>query len=1018
MLLGAPRTGKTRLQSRYTLRQFVDINSEHAQRMGGHKHLRLLDGTDVHLIIHELRTGRGRATADAEDSKRKRLLEQSDAVMLAFNPWSRDTFEWISGKIVDDILYTGQKKQLSSDVVRLLDDLASAMSKRTKSNRSALPSSYVPKRLPRRPDEPEDRDSEVPLFPGGDEKRYEHDHIDYGGELKRISIVVEGAILKNAGFMVHEKDLPSPPPHSPTPSPLHVPSPTRMNDRRLATTTKVSEGARTAKKVAVLMDRKHLPIMKHDSVISMQSSIGGSSTYSQSEFLPVVYDRRASASPASSEAHPALRPTTVREPYEALMRRKARTPTGETEIPVLVVATMTDRLKDGGGALERRVTAEEGQRLARMFGRNCAYIETSARSNANVDEAYGIIVDQVMAKRAVARRDDLARARLEAAIQAIHAEGGRSGGDGRTGTGTKARERTCVPGWGWLLARVPVPSWDTIAGALFAGRRRPAEDGGSVTGAQEDVWGEKAEVKRKSHAAPSERQSRSLSSRKPAAQQLMGDRTSRSFGSTAGSSLGARTMSHDAARDIPLSIIDETISPSFDQDGLTWQSKSVMPAILDATQNPFVSDESERPMKVATVTTLEEGTMTTETRAQRRRTDVMPGLSRKPSQKRSRTKSSIIEGGLSSLDQNAASSSTQGRSRPKSSSPPRPQEPIHRKSSQRQRGEHHLHRRHPDGPPPRRSRPRRSRVSELPPSLPPLEFDAAVDVDDRRASASVLARPANRAPEAEQIAAFLSQDAAASRDTFVMVLSPPTAARTLSQLVREIDAARVAGGAGSVVPSARDGGVPRRRQSGRGLGGGVPGLPYLPGMGRDEEEEGKKRETPGDPETSDIAVSRPAFTPSPAQRPRLDVGTKAVEAYATLPPLQKSDLRSNSKKTTASSSSPPRPKQTPTPLHTTAIPEETSSPILIFPRAAVVKSHSPSLKHAVPFITTTTGARVSGSDKDRRQNPPTGRRLPPKPKGARPKPKGSAGAMAPPPPPPQLKARAQKPNDRSLSAWI
>lgn len=921
VLLGAPRTGKTRLQARYILRQFVDIDYEHAHRMGGHKRLRLLDGTEVHLIIHELRTARGRATTEDEDCRRKRLLERSDAVILTFNPWSRDSFEWISGKVVDDILDTGRKKQLTSDIFRLLDDLAAVAPRRTMSNRSALPFRNMNKRLPSRPDDAEDSDSELSVVSSTDEKRSEQDRKDYRGELKRISIVVEGPVPNKAEFMIHEKDLPSPPPQSPTPSPLYVPSGGTVNNnsKKLATINEVNEGSMTAKQVAVLMDKKYFPIARHDSAISIQSSMSASSDYSQSNSPLIAPDRHAPDSPTSREGHPALRPSTAlsdvfaQAPYEELMRRRrARTPAGETEMPVLVVATMTDRLRDGGngngngngngGTLERRVAADEGQRLARRFGPDCAYIETSARTNANVDEAYGIIVDQVMAKRAAARRDELARVRLEAAIQAIQAEagsGGRGGGNSngnggsnsnsrsaRAGTRIRPRARptrTCIPSWGWLLAGLPVPSWSAIASALFStGRHRPAGDAGT-TNQEEDIWGEKAETKQKRHIAASQgggsgggarysqRQSTSLSSPTPAAQQLMRDGTSASFGGPGlGKRLGARTMSHDHTQDIPLSFVEETTTrPASGQDEVTWQPGPAMPTIPAATYNPFISGEFERPVNMVTVTRLEEGTTARETKAQHRQTGVPTGLPRRPSVKSSRAQSEIIEGGLASLTRATSSASSRDRSsRTKSFSPaPSADVPVHRRSSQSRRDTYDYHHQHREQSP----------------------------AADRTSTDGT-----------EQIAALLSRDsdAAAGRapsDSFVMMLSPTTATRTLRQFVREdiSKPAQEAPGAGATAAMSRtsiDGGVvvPMRHSS-RRFSAAAPEVASPPSMRRGEEDEDEdkeedeveagasERETPRAAEASSTTVPLVAPTPAPAQVPRSETSTPSLRRARSRP---------------------------------------------------------------------------------------------------------------------------------------
>lgn len=1023
MLLGAPGTGKTRLQSRYILRQFVDIDPEHTHRMGGHKHLHLLDGTEVHLIIHELRTGRGMATTDAEDCQRKRLLEQSDAVMLTFNPWSKESFDWISGKVVEDILYTGQKKQLTSDIIRLLDDLASAIPQRTKSNRSIRPFRYIPKRLPHRPDDPEDSDSDVSLFSSGDEKRDKYDSIDYRGELKRISIVVEGSVLKKAEFMIHEKDLPPPPPQSPTPSPLYVPSPAATtNARKLATISEASEGTKTAKQVAVMMNKKYLPIMKHDSMISMQSSMSRSSTYSQADPPPFPYDRATSTqSPAPAETHPALRPatflsgSTVREeePLEELSRRRTRTPRGETEIPVLVVATMMDRLKDGGGNLERRVTADEGQRLARKFGHNCAYIETSARSNANVDEAYGIIVDQVMAKRSTARRDAMARARIEAAIQGSQPVRGAMGGgngagvsagaigqsrpfgggayDERPETSKRTRYRGCAPVWGWLRDRIALPSWDAVTGALLAVWRLD-EDDGSASGPSEDIWGDKTEVKRKSHVTPVE------------ADAGNGNGERRSWRQS--KSLLSRTSTTktkvDPTHATPPDSLDEKPKPE-----ATWQTKPAMPTMPPAAHNPFVSDEFERPMKMVTVTTLEDKTIGSDNKAHRRRTEMLPSLNRKSSNRSLHAKSSIIENGLASLVRKASfTSHDRDRTRRNSSGSSATQSPgptLNRKSTATSM---------PPTPPPKTA----TRVSEAPPALPPLEFDAIV-VDDRRASVSVLARPASQAPDAEQIAAFLSRDAEASRDSFVMMLSPTTAARTLSQFVREVNSARSAGGAGGGVVVVN----PVRRRSGLRQSGVVPKSPLRSALNGAEDHDAKAEEVHGAAEISETAASGSVPGATLTEEAGLDSATEiSRETDKPMPPLAVSEAQSES--TTENVSSPPvsTTKQTPSPNTL-----KSTTPVVV--KATSGKDSGP--------IVTTTEVSGSGSDTDkdkakdkdktraRRERPPppppVGRRIPPNPRRARPRPKNVTrdGTVLPPSLQARL-ARSQRTEARPLSAWI
>lgn len=748
VLLGAPGTGKTRLQSRYTLRQFVDID---AQGMGGHKHLRLPDGTDVHLIIHELRTGRVWGSKDSpteedrkqEDCQRKRLLEQSDAVMLVFNPWSKASYDWINGKIIQDVLYTGRKKQLTSDVVRLLDGLAAAMPKRTMSNRSArsaLSFNSLMKKLPRRPDEPDsDSDSEMSLFSTKDEKTSVEDRIDYRGELKRISIVVEGSALKKAEFMIHEKDLPSPSLQSPSLTPLSDVTPATRMSRVLPTIREVDESSRKQQRVAVMMDRRHLPIMKHDSIISLQSVSSRSSTYSEATTTAVGTNY---ASEVSDNTHPIYRDSHALSEFvvddnAALFnyQRSPRGPTEETEMPVLVVATMTDRLKDTGGTLDRHIAPQQGQQLARKFGPNCAYIETSAKTNSNVDEAYGIIVDQVMAKRAAARRDDFARARIEAAIAAVQADPGPTT---RALPGTRP-SRSCVPQlpqWPWLddlLARIP--SWETVSekiSRVFESSGSGDQSGDESAGVVEDVWGEEV-VKHPSKTRNSQTGSRN-SKRNSKGLSLMSEpeRMSQRMSQGITSGMGARTMSHDPSRDTSLHTVMKDLAnqaamevvPSEKTQGVApgWV---IMPDRADVNINPFEKDEFKRPMNMVTVTTLEPKNPT-ETKQSRRGADILQKLRRTSSFKDLR-------------------------------------------ASTDRRGSHVSH------------------VGERAPSIPPLTFDAII-IDDKRESVSVLVRSADQERNDDTIEQFLTQDA--TRDSMVVMLSPTTATRTLSAFVKEINSAR------------------------------------------------------------------------------------------------------------------------------------------------------------------------------------------------------------------------------------
>ncbi|KAI3401520.1 hypothetical protein diail_10954 [Diaporthe ilicicola] len=448
LLLGPPGCGKTSLQLRYTLRQFSKVVPSGAQLMGCHRHVSMPGGSEVHLIIHEFPTGSGQQTSSMMDPyspddisrqdtlsssssacqaevHRRKLLEQSDAVMLLFNPWSKESFEWVNGSVVGDIINTGRKKKLTTDIVNLLDGLTAAIPEmqRSKSTRSIK---SFQKMLPRMPSSPGGSGiTDASLFSGLDEKKErDRDQVDYKAELKRISLVVEGSALKRAEFMIHEQDLPpSPPEQSPTPKPLIISGPMSLSEQKLPTIREVDSYA-SLRRGAAASDNNHRGVSannrRRDSAVSFRTT---SSAYSQASST-VVETRRGSSLrdskpftledlvDAHSDPDPPLpeRPPEQQPPEQEEQQRRRRAtllpplPTEDLEIPVLVVASMTDRLRDSGGDLPRMVSAQQGQELARRFGPNCAYIEVSARSNANVDEAYGLVVDQVMKKRAESRR--------------------------------------------------------------------------------------------------------------------------------------------------------------------------------------------------------------------------------------------------------------------------------------------------------------------------------------------------------------------------------------------------------------------------------------------------------------------------------------------------------------------------------------------------------------------------------------------------------------------------------------
>lgn len=532
LLLGPPGSGKTSLQMRYTLRQFSHVVSGGAHLMGGHRHVPMPGGSEVHLIIHEFPSGSGQQTSSMMDPfspddisrqdtltssssayqaevQRKKLLEQSDAVMLLFNPWSKESFEWVNGSVVEDIINTGRKKKLTTDIVGILDGLAAAIPgmPRSKSTRSTKLSQ---KELPRMPSSPAGSGSGVSLFNGLDEKKgRDNDHFDYQGELKRISIVVEGSALKRAEFMIHERDLPSTPEQSPTPKPLVISGPMSLSDRKLPTIREVDSNASLRRGASMWDNHRGVPSNKRrDSAFSFQTT---SSAYSQGSSTVVEATHGSSVRESNPftledlvDAH--MYPLPPEQPPERPPERRATLPplpppTEELEIPVLVVASMTDRLKDNGGKLPRMVSAQQGQELARKFGPNCAYIEVSAKSNANVDEAYGILVDQVMSKRASRQRDEKPTNKVEEIVIVEEEDVMDKDENDRSlparvvrAKMPRKKSRSCMPAW-----------WDSLVGSVFSwgpsdkevaaitfeeiGVRQQEEE------TKEDVWGETVPVR-------------------------------------------------------------------------------------------------------------------------------------------------------------------------------------------------------------------------------------------------------------------------------------------------------------------------------------------------------------------------------------------------------------------------------------------------------------------------------------------------------------------------------------------
>lgn len=497
--------------------------------MGGHKHVPLPDGREVHLIIHEFPTGQqtssmmdpfspddisrqdtltSSSSAYQAEVKRKKLLEQSDAVMLLFNPWSKESFEWVNGNVVEDIINTGRKKKLTTDIVGILDGLVAAIPgmQRSKSTRSTKLSL---KELPRRPNSPTDDKSGISLFSGLDEKKgRDNDRFDYQGELKRISIVVEGSALKRAEFMIHERDLPSTPDQSPAPKPLVISGPMSLSERKLPTIREVDSNASLRRGASMWDNHKNGPAnRRRDSAFSFRTT---SSAYSQASST-VVEDTHG---PSMRESNPFtledlvdahMDPLPPEEPPERPPEKRVTLPplppTEELEIPVLVVASMTDRLKDNGGRLPRMVSALQGQELARKFGSNSAYIEVSAKSNANVDEAFGILVDQVMSKRALQQKDGKPSNKVDDIVIVDEEDVMDKDENDRSLPARAVRakmprksSRSCMPAW-WDKMMDSVFSWgpsdSEVAAITFEdiGVRPQTEE------TREDVWGETVVVK-------------------------------------------------------------------------------------------------------------------------------------------------------------------------------------------------------------------------------------------------------------------------------------------------------------------------------------------------------------------------------------------------------------------------------------------------------------------------------------------------------------------------------------------
>lgn len=536
LLLGAPGTGKTHLQTRYTLRQFVDITDQGAYRMGGHKHLRMLDGVSVHLMIHEMSgwntdplstDPEQQSLAQQERCFRKRLLEKSDAVMLLFNPGSRSSFDWIDTTLIDDILEAGHERLLTHDMVKLLDGMPDMEPKRAMTTRLAATSMPAQESLQRRPDSPQDW---VSLFSADDERNGDlSQQVNLDRGLKRIDSLVGGTALNSS-----EQDLPRPlfdgrGPRQPAPR---------------STTSSISDDpfdirevrgpyytSKQTPHISMLPNEEEAGKVRRDSAISLQSVSSTSSRYSE---VSTAVDSQGES--VEDFEYPDVKVVEFSELF-ALQEARIKALAEESKIPVMVVATMTDLLKDNGGTVQRVVTTAQGQQIARHFGSNSGYIEVSALLNANVDEAYGILVDQVMARRRLERQDSIIRAHLERekVVELMFEKP-------EAKSYSTRRQRSCMPGWGWLNDNLGMPSLGTVLGSIGRALALGVQTDASHSG--EDVWGESPSAQRHEwRAQPSENQTGSHT--KPESKSFPGALEQRKqYSDKTGRGLQGRVMCH------------------------------------------------------------------------------------------------------------------------------------------------------------------------------------------------------------------------------------------------------------------------------------------------------------------------------------------------------------------------------------------------------------------------------------------------------------------------------------------
>lgn len=432
LVLGAPGTGKTRLQTRYTLRQFVDLVGENAHRIGGHKYLQMLDGVHVHVMIQELsgrRTKTESATTAQERCFRRRLLEKADAVMLLFNPWSQKSFDWIDDALLEDIFHVGEKRHIDKEIVKFLHGLVPGVTPERIMTKTTAKIYTVQKPLPRLPESPTQDQESRDSFP--DEKK-------------------EFPVLSQS-------------------------------------------------KDALILSSGKKQKAKHDSGISFDSESSTSDRYSRATTVVDAQPRTLADLDRSGLKKPEAQSVEVIAPQTPLTRRLP----ANSEIPVIVVATITDCLVENGGRYPREVTAEQGQQLARRLGPESAYIELSARSNANVDEAFGIIVDQIVIKKRQERRATMTRDRLERMTReraSFHNKDNNNKNDTNEEdiselslrpTTTRKQQRSCMPGGAMLMSLMSnMASLSTmmngVGRALFSG---PPNSDVTHSG-EDDVWGD------------------------------------------------------------------------------------------------------------------------------------------------------------------------------------------------------------------------------------------------------------------------------------------------------------------------------------------------------------------------------------------------------------------------------------------------------------------------------------------------------------------------------------------------